>query len=275
MSAARLDSALSRWAGKRRGIMASLRLVGVWVATLLLTSAIAVPARAQTEVDVKLVLLADASGSIDGTELSLQRQGYASALAHPEVLRAIAQGLRRRIAIVYVEWGNDQWQDVVVPWTVIDGPASARAFGAALLEQPRRAHGGNAIGSAIAKGQSLIDGPEFRAERNVIDLSADSANSWSGIPIPLARGEALARGTVINGLAILCRENPCSGRPMSYDLEAAFARDIIGGPGSFVVTADSTTSFEDAVRKKLVLEISDAAPAAVRLADGADGGQVR
>ena len=163
MSAARLDSALSRWAGKRRGIMASLRLVGVWVATLLLTSAIAVPARAQTEVDVKLVLLADASGSIDGTELSLQRQGYASALAHPEVLRAIAQGLRRRIAIVYVEWGNDQWQDVVVPWTVIDGPASARAFGAALLEQPRRAHGGNAIGSAIAKGQSLIDGPEFRA----------------------------------------------------------------------------------------------------------------
>jgi hypothetical protein len=43
---------------------------------------------------------------------------------------------------------------------------------------------------------------------------------------------------------------------MSYDLEDAFARTIIGGPGSFVVTADGKTSFEEAVRRKLVLEIA-------------------
>jgi Protein of unknown function (DUF1194) len=232
-----------------------------------LSLAIVAPhAEAQTNVDLELVLLADASGSIDSTELQFQRQGYVSAIVHPEVLRAIANGAHRRIAITYVEWGNDQWQDVVVPWTIIDGALSARAFGSTLLERPRRAHGGNAIGSALAAATRLIEGNDIRGERKVIDLSGDSANSWSGIPIPVARAEALAHGIVINGLAIACRDVGCSGRPMPYNLETAFERDIIGGPGSFVVTADSATSFEDAVRKKLILEISAAPVDSVRLA---------
>ncbi|MET0650946.1 MAG: DUF1194 domain-containing protein [Hyphomicrobiaceae bacterium] len=225
-------------------------------------------AQAETKVDLELVLLADASGSIDSTELTFQRQGYASALVHPEVQRAIAGGAYRRIALTYVEWGNDQWQDVVVPWTIIDGLPSAQAFGATLMERPRRAHGGNAIGSALAAATRLIEGNDIRGERKVIDLSGDSANSWSGIPIPVARAEALAHGIVINGLAIACRDQGCSGRPMLYNLEDAFERDIIGGPGSFVVTADSSTSFEDAVRKKLILEISAAPIGSVRLARG-------
>ena len=68
------------------------------------------------------------------------------------------------------------------------------------------------------------------------------------------RAAVLAAEIVINGLAILCRN--CSGRPVSYDLEAAFAQRIIAGPGSFVVTADGNASFAEAVRKKLLLEIA-------------------
>ena len=70
------------------------------------------------------------------------------------------------------------------------------------------------------------------------------------------RYEADKAGIVINGLAILCRSGGCGGRPVSYDLEAAFASRIIVGPGSFVVTVDGETSFADAVRRKLVLEIA-------------------
>ncbi|MEM8742751.1 MAG: DUF1194 domain-containing protein, partial [Pseudomonadota bacterium] len=69
-----------------------------------------------------------------------------------------------------------------------------------------------------------------------------------------ARAEVLAAGITINGLAVLCRS--CSGRPVSYDLEAAFAERIVGGPGAFVITADSAETFADAVRRKLILEIS-------------------
>ena len=92
----------------------------------------------------------------------------------------------------------------------------------------------------------------------MIDVSADSAYSWNGVPLALARERALEAGITINGLAVLCRS--CSGRPAGGDLEGEFARRIIGGPASFVVTVDSDTSFADAVRKKLLLEIAGLEP---------------
>ncbi len=215
-------------------------------------------ARSAEAVDLELVLLADASGSIDDGEIQFQRQGYASAITHPSVLDAIAQGFEQRIAVVYVEWGGVASQEVVVPWTIIDGLNSAKGFAQALLTTPRRAFGRNAIGSALVAGQALIEGNAIEGYRKVIDLSGDSANSWGGPPIASARAEALAADIVINGLAILCRA--CSGRPNSYDLEDAFAKTIIGGPASFVVRADGGEPFTEAVRRKLLLEIAGVFP---------------
>ncbi len=208
------------------------------------------------EVDLELVLLADASGSIDDAEIRFQRTGYADAITHPDVLNAITGGLTQKIAVTYVEWGDETSQEVVVPWTVISGAQSARAFADKLLTKPRLAHGFNAIGSALAKAQALIEGNAIHGLRKVIDISADSANTWSGIPIETARAAAVSAGITINGLAILCRDDDCGGRPVSYSVEEAFARDIIGGPRSFVVTVDGSKSFAEAVRQKLVLEIA-------------------
>jgi hypothetical protein len=214
-------------------------------------------ARAEDEVDLELVLLADASRSIDNAEILFQRQGYADAITHPDVLGAIDQGFRQRIAVTYVEWGEASSQEVVVPWTIVDDKASAEAFAAALLDAPRLAFGPNAIGNALAAAQALIEGNDIDAFRRVIDFSGDSANSFGGIPITVARASALSADIVINGLAILCRQDDCSGRPNVYDLEEAFAKTIIGGPGSFVVTVDGPSSFAEAVRRKLILEIAD------------------
>jgi hypothetical protein len=220
-------------------------------------SALLIPgAAAAEELDLELVLLADATGSIDEAEIRFQRQGYAAAITHPQVLAAITDSLTGRIALTYVEWGDEFSQEVVVPWTVIDGAESAGHFAKALLAEPRRAFGYNAIGSAIAKAQSLIETNDITGLRRVIDLSADSANNWDGIPIESARAAALDARITINGLAILCREENCGGRPIAYDLEKAFAERIIGGPGSFVMTVDGRNSFADAVRKKLILEIA-------------------
>ena len=215
-------------------------------------------------VDLELVLLADASGSIDTAEIRFQRQGYAAALTHPEVLGAIAQGYDQRIAVTYVEWGMAGSQEVVVPWTIIDSLESAAAFADALMEAPRRAFGRNAIGEALAFGQALIQSNDINGYRKVIDLSADSANSWNGLSIAEARASALAADIVINGLAVLCRH--CSGRPVRYDLEAAFAERIIGGPGSFVISATGDQHFADAVRKKMLLEIAGTPAPDLRLA---------
>lgn len=209
------------------------------------------------QVDLELVLLADASGSIDEEEIRFQRENYAAALAHPEILNAIrVGGYLGRIAVSFVEWGDVFHQDMVVPWMVIDGPESAAAFGEALSAAPRRAFGGNAIGQALSFATGHIEHNDLDGERKVIDVSADSAANFSGMSIAEGRAEALKAGITINGLAIACRY--CSGRPIAYDLEGRFEREIIGGPGSFVVSAESRETFAEAVRRKLLLEIASA-----------------
>lgn len=231
------------------------RIILLLVVTAILTAR---PAEAEP-VDLELVLLADSSGSIDDGEIRFQRENYAAALRDPEILSAIrVGGYLGRIAVTFIEWGDLFNQDIVVPWTIIDGPESAAAFEAALLAAPRRAVGRNSIGAALDAARHAIEANGLDGERKVIDLSADSANSWSGPSIAEARAAALVAGITINGLAVSCRE--CSGRPVAYAVEDAFARTIIGGPASFVVTADGRTSFAEAVRRKLLLEIAGVAP---------------
>ncbi len=234
--------------------------MGRRVAALFLLLAVAVtppeaPAVAGEPIDLELVLLVDASRSIDDGELRFQREGYAVALTHPDVLDAISHGFLQRIAVVFVEWADETSQEVVVPWTVVDGEDSARRFAKAMLAAPRQAYGPNAIGPALAAGHALIEGNDIDGTRRVIDFSGDSSWAGGGIPVALARRAALDAGIVINGLAILCRACD-SGRPADTDLEGAFAATIIGGPGSFVVTADGGASFAEAVRRKLILEIA-------------------
>ena len=211
------------------------------------------PARAQTPVALELVLLADATGSIDAAEIKFQREGYAEAITHPDVLDAIS--FTGPVAVIYIEWADYASQHVVADWTVIEDEKSAEAFATALLKPPREAFGRNAIGAALLFGKSQIEDNEYEGARRVIDLSADSANNWNGPSIEEARAEVLAANITINGLAVLCRG--CSGRPISYDLEEAFEEQIVGGPNAFVVTADSAETFSTAVRRKLILEISD------------------
>lgn len=220
------------------------------------------PAAAQVEVDLELVLLADATGSIDDDEIAFQRQGYAQAITDPAVIAAIRSTAYGSIAVTYVEWAHAASQHVVVDWTVIDGEATATAFADALAIPPRQTYGSNAIGAALLFGKARIEQNDISGLRRVIDISADSAANTSGPGIEAARDEVVAAGITINGLAVLCRH--CSGRPIGYDLEAAFAERVIGGPGSFVITADSPATFAEAVRRKLILEIAGHGPTGPR-----------
>ena len=225
-----------------------MTLFRTFLAVLLLLATLGRPVAGAEAVDVELVLLADASGSIDDAEILFQRQGYATAITDPQVIAAISQGYEQRVAVTYVEWGAADSQEVVVPWTIIDGAESAAAFAEKLMAPPRLAFGRNAIGNALAAGQALIESNDITGFRKVIDFSGDSANNWGGIPITTARDAAVAAGIVINGLAILCRQ--CSGRPISYDLEEAFERLIIGGPGAFLMTVQDPADLPKALEKK-------------------------
>lgn len=235
----------------------ALRYRSGMIRILSLICCMAFPVLAE-DVSVELVLLADASGSISPEEIRFQRQGYAEALTHPQVISAIQTSAYGRIAVTYVEWASAGEEDVVVPWSVIDDETSAAAFAEALPLPPRRAFGRNAIGSALLTGKRLIETNDHEGWRKVIDFSGDSANNFNGPPIETARAEVLASGIIINGLPILCR---FCDTPRRYpDLGGIYAERIIGGPGAFVVTAESEADLAEAIRRKLVLEISGRLP---------------
>jgi hypothetical protein len=120
-----------------------------------------------------------------------------------------------------------------------------------------RPWGFNSISNAIAYSQNLIQTNPYKGLRRIIDISADAGNI-GGMPLPLARGNAVSAGITINGLAI---SRPGSTRPLrAVSLEAEFREQIIGGAGAFVVTVDETISFAEAVLKKMILEVAGIAP---------------
>jgi len=205
------------------------------------------------DVDLQLALAVDASGSVNAARFELQKEGYVAAFRDPQVLKAITSGMVGAIAVCMYQWTGPRMQQVVADWARIDGPASALAFAALIEDTPRRLHGGGtSVSGAIDYGARLFPGSGYRSQRRVIDVSGDGANT-SGRLAALARDEAVAAGVVINGLPILAVEP---------DLDEHYRREVIGGPGSFLVPAKSFEVFAEAVRRKLILEIAGVAPTA-------------
>ena len=68
----------------------------------------------EREVDLELALAADISESMDLEEAALQRRGFAQAIRSPEVISAIQAGPLGRIAVAYIEWAGDGYQNMLV-----------------------------------------------------------------------------------------------------------------------------------------------------------------
>jgi hypothetical protein len=206
------------------------------------------------EVDLLLALAVDASGSIDPDEFRLQREGYAEALSHPAVLAAVASKPRGAVAVAMVEWGSPSGAATVLGWTRLSADAaSARSLAEAVLGAPRSPPGWNAIGDALDHCASLIRAAPFRARERVIDLSGDGPDLRSLRPAPAARDDAVAVGITVNALAVAAAGQVTrAGEPLAE----TYRREVIGGPGAFVVTAEDRRDVARALRAKLVREIA-------------------
>jgi hypothetical protein len=218
--------------------------------------------KAPQRVDVALVLAADVSRSITTDEFQLQRQGYAKAIADPDVVRAIQAGANGAIALTFIEWAGGEEQQVVVDWQIVHDPASAKAFTDALLAAPRAFFGRTSISAALDFAMERLKASGVKAERQVIDVSGDGTNN-AGRPLEEARAAALAGGVTINGLAIINESaamfggfsghtQPPGGLPKWYH------DNVTGGPGSFLLTVENFESFGEAMTKKLLNEIAAA-----------------
>ena len=231
-------------------------------ALLLVAAAVALvvaplPASADEEVDLALVLAVDISYSMDPEEQALQRDGFVEAFRSPLVHDAIRRGTLGRIAVVYGEWAANFEQKVIVPWTVVDNPESAMAFAGRLAAVPTRRGPRTSVSGAIDFGVRLLGQSGVEATRRVIDISGDGANN-QGRPVTEARDEAVAQGITINGLPIMLK------RATSYwdvtELDVYYRDCVIGGPGAFTVPVRERDQFPQAIKTKIIMEIAGLAP---------------
>ena len=198
------------------------------------------------DVDLALVLAIDCSFSVDAREFRLQMEGLGRAFMRAEVKEAIAHGRRQRIAVAALQWSDENNQAVVVPWTIIAGPADADELGQLLMATPRRlAQGGTSISAALLHAAVLLEKAPS-AERRVIDVSSDGRNN-SGAPVQPVRDRVVGDGITVNGLTIL-NEWPT--------LEVYFQNNVVGGPAHFVIPANDYESYGEAIYLKLLREIT-------------------
>jgi Protein of unknown function (DUF1194) len=235
---------------KYRAMKASVRLCGSAAALLALCSS--APAAPQ-QVDLKLVLAVDVSGSIDSEEFQLEREGTADAFADPEVLKAIQGGSLGRIAVAMLDFSSPQFDKVLLDWTVIKDKASAMAFSEAIRNSPRTPGRRTSVSSALELGSLLLESSEkdILATRRVIDVTGDGPNNDGG-PMTEAHDKTIAQGVIVNGLPVM--DEMANG--YFPELDRYYAGCVTGGRGAFVVVVHSYKDYSQAMRHKLILEIS-------------------
>ena len=200
-------------------------------------------------VDLALVLAIDCSFSVNEEAYHLQMQGLGEAFNDAEIHKLILKGFHRRIAIAAFHWSNPDAQRIVLPWRILEGASDAKNAGQVLLNAPREIEAGvTATGSALLYALKLFDGAPS-GTRQVVDISTDGSSN-SGSSAPAARDAITSSGITINALAILDEEP---------HLTSYLERDVIGGDGAFIETADDFSAFGAAIRKKLMREISNSA----------------
>lgn len=215
-------------------------------------------AGAREPVDVALVLAVDVSRSMSFRELEIQREGYAAALSHPDVVRAIGQGAYGRIAVTMFEWAGDTFLRQVFDWTLVETGDDAEQVAAMVRAAKPVPQRRTSISGAIQHALKRIEASPFDGFRRVVDISGDGPNN-QGAPVLEARAAALAQQIVINGLPLMTSEGPGSGFNIE-ELDRYYADCVIGGPGSFLVPVSNWEQFPEAIRRKLVQEIGGLPP---------------
>jgi hypothetical protein len=211
-------------------------------------------------VDIALVINTDVSYSVDENEARFQREGAIAAFRSPDVIKAIQAGPLGRIAVTYLDFSSYSMNKVIAPWHIVHDAASAEAFADLLAIAPRTLGVQTSISSGLEMAERLLETSGYVATKRVIDVSGDGPNN-EGHLVDKVRDEIVAKGIVINGLPIM---TPADQFDVYYlaDLDKYYAGCVIGGNGAFIQVAHGFEDLARALRRKLILEISDAGKAA-------------
>jgi hypothetical protein len=152
-----------------------------------------------------------------------------------------------------LDFSSPGFGKTVIGWRIIQDAASAAAFSRAILALPRTPGDRTSVGNALELGAAAIRGSDkdIVASRNVIDVTGDGPNN-TGKPMLQMRDRTLAQGIIVNGLPVI--DQDAAG--YFPNLDRYYQACVAGGPGAFVLVVNSYRDFASAMRRKLILEIS-------------------
>lgn len=227
-------------------------------AGIMSTAALASP----IEVDTALVLLQDVSSSINDERFGLQSEGIAAAFASPEFHQALSQTAIGKIAVAYVQWA--QGVHVASPtWTLIDSVDAAMRFAKHVRGINRMVAGGTGVLGALREAQKLLADCPYEPLRRVIDISSDGQEWLFGlgdmdeitrdahamdVPTQQLRDQILGMPgapVTINAITMIGDEP---------DVTDWYQRNVIGGPGHFILEAKQPAEFPALFKRKILTE---------------------
>jgi hypothetical protein len=193
-----------------------------------------------------LILAIDVSSSVDAAEDQLQRAGLAAALIAPDVQAAFMTG-RDPVALFIYEWSGRYNHDDILPWTIIDGPEDL-FHAAQTVIKSRRAHDDFPTAMGYALGHAAIQLLQVpQCNFHTIDLAGDGINNEGFTPAQ-AYAAFPFEAVTVNGLVVHTDDDPAV---------VAFYRDHVArGPGAFVEIAHGFGDYENAMRRKLIREVT-------------------
>ncbi len=236
----------------------------VFASSCVIVAALVAPSHAdsQYEVDLRLVIAADVSGSMTQRLAKMQRDGFVAAFRNPALRNAIMSGPLGRIAVTYFEWSDERNQTVVVDWRLIDSADDLTAFAEELAKTDGKASARKtSISAALLFARGLIARSPYRSNRKVVDISGNGENN-AGLPIASVIGSIGEASITVNGLAMpgnwptTAEPNWYVGEQQRMGVANYYRREVRHGPGSFVVAVDTEDDIAEAILRKLVVEIA-------------------
>lgn len=210
--------------------------------------------------DLCLVLLLDASGSVDAAEWELQARATAEALSSPAIVEQVLRGPHGRIAVAAMEWSGAALE--ILPWTTIASAGDAARVAAALQAYQRRQSGSTAVGDALVAAGSMfhqgVAGRPVACGRQVVDISSDGASNAGQSPAG-AVAFLQAMDVQVNAIVIQPADADPSANsglpPGSTGGEIGVLEFYEKTVSGFVLEA-SWEGYAEAIRRKLALEIA-------------------
>ena len=140
-----------------------------------------------------------------------------------------------------------------MPWTILRGRDDLKTLATRLRGAGRSwVHTMTDPGGGIAAAEHLFAEQPLVSLRQVIDVSGDGRQNTGEAATADARDAAVSHGLTVNGLPIASGEEP--------GIEDWYRANVVGGPGAFLIVADSYDAFAAAFRQKLALEVAGFAP---------------